>query len=244
MIELKNVTRRYGNLLAVNGLNISVGPGEIFGFLGVNGAGKTTTLRMMAGILEPSAGEITLAGFNLRDEPLQAKMATGYIPDRPFLYGKLSGREMLLFGSNLYRVPRSAAEERVDELLQVYELADWQHELIDGYSHGMKQRLAVCLALVHNPKVLIIDEPMVGLDPYGSRLFKRMLRSYAERGMTIFLSTHSLNVAEEVADRFAIVNKGGLIAQGTLDEIREAAGQREEQDLENLFIELTSRMTH
>lgn len=244
MIELKGVSRRFGSFLAVNDLNISVHPGEIFAFLGVNGAGKTTTLRMMAGILEPTEGEIRIAGFDIGQEAIQAKMATGYIPDRPYLYGKLSGREMLLFAADLYRVPRADAEKRIGELLENYGLSDWQNELIDSYSHGMKQRLAACVALVHKPKVLIIDEPMVGLDPHGARLFKKMIRSYADQGMTVFLSTHSLNVAEETADRFGIINKGSLIALGTLDDIRAAAGQQVEQDLEQLFIELTTRVTH
>lgn len=244
MIDLENVSRRYGNFVAVNGVSLSVKPGEIFGFLGVNGAGKTTTLRMMAGILKPTSGRIRIGDFDIEDEPLRAKMITGYIPDRPYLYGKLTGRELLKFSADLYKVPINEADKRIDELLENYSLTEWQNELIESYSHGMKQRLATCSALVHKPRVLIVDEPMVGLDPHGAKLFKEMLKKYAADGISIFLSTHSLNVAEEVADRLAIIHKGSLIAMGTLDDIRSLSGNQADQDLENMFIELTTRVTH
>jgi ABC-2 type transport system ATP-binding protein len=239
MIELANVTKMYGDFTAVRDLSLTVKEGEIFGFLGVNGAGKTTTIRMLTGILLPSSGSITIGGFNMNEEPVQAKAITGYVPDRPYLYGKLTGREFLYFCADLYSVPKQIAEERIDALLEEYNLLDWQNGLIESYSHGMKQRIAMCAALVHDPKVLIIDEPMVGLDPHGARMLKNSIRKYAEAGKCIFLSTHSLNVAQEVSHRVAILHQGEILTTGTVDEIQHLAGTNDAQ-LETAFIELTS----
>jgi ABC-2 type transport system ATP-binding protein len=240
MIEIEHVTKRYGDFCAVDDLSLTVQPGEVFGFLGVNGAGKTTTLRMLAGILKPSHGVLRIGGFDIERQPREAKSITGFIPDRPYMYAKLTGREFLYFVSDLYSVPQEQAEQRVYSLLTDYKLTEWQDELIESYSHGMKQRLATCAALVHEPKVLIVDEPMVGLDPHGARLLKQQLRKYAEAGMSILLSTHSLNVAEEVSDRLAIIHRGKLIALGTLKEIRERSG-RDKEDLEEIFLEMTTQ---
>jgi ABC-2 type transport system ATP-binding protein len=239
MITLRNVSKNYGSFLAVNDVSLDIVPGEIFAFLGVNGAGKTTTIRMMTGILRPTSGAIFLGGYNLLSEPLQAKAITGYVPDRPNLYPKLTGREFLYFICDIYRMSPKDAERRIDESLEEYGLKDWQDELIESYSHGMKQRLATCAALVHNPKVLIVDEPMVGLDPHGAKMLKEAFKRYAAAGMTIFLSTHSLNVAEEVADRLAIIQKGSILTVGTLSDIRDLTGKRDE-GLEHMFLELTS----
>ena len=239
MIVLENVSKRYGTFCAVNDISLTVKSGEIFGFLGMNGAGKTTTLRMLAGVLTPSAGRILLGGFDIAEQPVKAKSITGYIPDRPYLYAKLTGREFLYFCADLYRMDGKAADRRIDELLEEYGLSDWQDTLIESYSHGMKQRLATCGALVHDPRILIVDEPMVGLDPHGAKLLKDSLREYARQGMAIMLSTHSLNVAEEVADRLAIIHHGSLLRIGTLDEVRAESGATDE-NLENLFIQLTS----
>lgn len=242
MIELSNVSKRYGSFDAVKNISLCISPGEIFAFLGVNGAGKTTTIRMMVGILQPTTGSISLGGYNICSDPLKAKSLTGYVPDRPNLYPKLTGRELLYFICDIYRVSGKLAERRIDEVLEEYSLTSWQDELVESYSHGMKQRLATCAALVHDPKVLIVDEPMVGLDPHGAKHLKDAFQRYAERGMTIFLSTHSLNVAEEVADRLAIIQKGELLTCGTLDDIRELTGEGE-KDLERMFLELTSAPT-
>jgi ABC-2 type transport system ATP-binding protein len=239
MIELRNLTKRYGTFCAVNNLNLTVEAGEIFGFLGVNGAGKTTTLRMLAGVLEPTSGSIHIDGYDMASEPEKAKAITGFIPDRPHLYGKLTANEFLHFCAELYKVPRSEIAPRVAELLSEYKLTDWQHELIESFSHGMKQRLATCAALVHRPRLLIVDEPMVGLDPHGAKLLKESLRRYSEAGTTVLLSTHSLNVAEELSDRMAIINRGQIIALGDLAEIRALAGGKEVA-LEQLFLELTT----
>jgi ABC-2 type transport system ATP-binding protein len=239
MITLKNLSKSYGSFKAVNNVSLQVPTGGIFAFLGVNGAGKTTTIRMITGILKPSSGSIYLGGYDLLADPIQAKAITGYIPDRPNLYPKLTGREFLNFMCDLYRVPGKHAEKRIDEVLEEYSLTQWQDELIESYSHGMKQRLATCAALVHDPRVLIVDEPMVGLDPHGARNLKEAFKRYAKEGVTIFLSTHSLNVAEELADNLAIIHQGSILTTGTLDEIRELTGKHDE-GLEDMFLELTS----
>lgn len=239
MIEVAELAKSYGAFQAVRGISFSIRPGEIFGFLGMNGAGKTTTLRMLAGILLPDNGAIRVFGEDMLSDPLKVKSMTGYIPDRPHLYSKLTGREFLRFVGDLYSVSQKLAEERAQELLQQYALTEWGDELIESYSHGMKQRLATCAALIHHPKFLIIDEPMVGLDPHGALLLKTALRRYASSGACIILSTHSLNVAEELSDRVAIIQHGEILTMGTVSEIRERSG-RGDKNLEALFLELTS----
>lgn len=238
MIEIQDLTKRYGSFTAVDGISLYVEAGEIFSFLGVNGAGKTTTLRMLSGILKPTSGSIRISGFNLADESLKAKAVTGYIPDRPHVYSGLTGREYLYFVAELYGIKAKKADDRIDELLHDYWLAEWQDELIENYSHGMKQRIATCAALVTQPQVLIVDEPMVGLDPHGAKLLKETFRRYAREGMTIFLSTHSLNVAEEVSDRMAIIHEGKILSVGTMEDLRSLSGLNE-TNLENIFLELT-----
>lgn len=238
MIEVEKLVKQYGSYTAVRGISFSVRPGEIFAFLGVNGAGKTSTLRMLAGILLPTSGVIRIGGIDSRTEPLKTKAITGLIPDRPYLYPKLTAEEFLYFCADLYDVPRTIAAERIEELLATYTLTYARHELIESFSHGMKQRLATCSALIHAPQVLIVDEPMVGLDPHGARTLKKKLREYAAGGMTIMLSTHSLNVAEEIADRIAIIHAGEIRVLGTLAEIR-ASVAHQASDLESLFISLT-----
>ncbi|MCB0328138.1 MAG: ABC transporter ATP-binding protein [Bdellovibrionales bacterium] len=239
MIKLEHVSRCYGDFYAVKDLNFEAVEGEIFGFLGVNGAGKTTTLRMITGVLQPSSGTITLGGYNMATEPEKAKSITGYIPDRPYLYPKLTAREFLDFVADLYRVPVKEVPERIEELLSAYGLIEWQHELIESFSHGMKQRLATAAALIHKPKILVIDEPMVGLDPHGAQLLKQSIRDYAKLGMTILLSTHSLNVAEEISDRIAIIDHGKILTIGTMEQLRERVGGYQ-GSLEQIFLQLTA----
>ena len=239
MIEIAALQKTYGTFTAVNSISLTVNPGEIFAFLGVNGAGKTTTIRMLAGILKPSSGLIRIGGFDLANAPLEAKRITGYIPDRPYIYSKLTAREFLCFIADLYGVERKEAAMRLNTLLEEYTLSAWADELVENFSHGMKQRLATCAALIHQPRVLIVDEPMVGLDPHGARHLKERFRHYASIGMSVFLSTHSLNVAEEVADRLAIIHRGSIIAQGTLAEIKALAGGKH-NGLEDMFMELTA----
>lgn len=239
MIKLDHVSRSYGDFFAVKDVTLEVMSGEVFGFLGVNGAGKTTTLRMITGVLQPTSGSITIGGFDMATEPEKAKAITGYIPDRPYLYPKLTAREFLDFVADLYRVPLDEVNERIEQLLTAYGLIEWQHELIDSFSHGMKQRLATAAALIHKPQILVIDEPMVGLDPHGAQLLKQSIRDYAEQGMTILLSTHSLNVAEEISDRIAIIDHGKILTIGTLSELRESVGETS-GNLEQIFLQLTA----
>jgi ABC-2 type transport system ATP-binding protein len=239
MIELLHLTRHYGSFVAVKNLSLVVPAGEIFACLGPNGAGKTTTIRMMMGLLRPTSGTVRLGGYDLTLEPIQAKRICGFVPDRPHLYEKLTGREFLEFVGGLYELPRSFSQKRGEHLLEMFDLADWADELIESYSHGMKQRLATAAALFHDPQILILDEPMVGLDPRGARLLKRTLRALARRGVTVFLSTHSLEVAEEVADRIGIIDRGELVALGTLEELRQRAGREAGANLEAIFLRLT-----
>jgi ABC-2 type transport system ATP-binding protein len=239
MIEIVDLTKRYSSVLAVDSLNLVVRPGEVFACLGPNGAGKTTTIRMMMGLLQPTSGRVLLGGHDLATEPEEAKRICGFVPDRPHVYEKLTGREVLGFIAGLYGVAPDEAERRADELLRLFDLEDWQGELVETYSHGMKQRLVMAGALIHRPKVLILDEPMVGLDPRGARLLKRTLRALAAQGVTVFMSTHSLEVAEELADRVGIIYQGQLIACGTVEDLRLQAGSHRADKLEAIFLTLT-----
>jgi ABC-2 type transport system ATP-binding protein len=238
MIQLEHLTKRYGSFTAVDDLNLRITEGEIFGFLGPNGAGKTTTIRMMMGLLKPTAGRIMLGGHDLAIAPLAAKAISTFVPDRPFIYEKLTGREFLHFVGGLYQVAEALYRERANESLDFFRLSDWGDELIENYSHGMKQRLVVAAALLPDPKILVVDEPMVGMDPIGARMFKALLRSLTLKGKTVFMSTHSLEVAEELCDRIAIILGGKLIALGTLDELQSQAGN--EGRLEDIFLKLTA----
>jgi len=244
MIELVDLCKRYGNTLAVNRLNLRVADGEIFGFLGPNGAGKTTTIRMMMGLLQPTSGQVLLGGTNLATDPLTAKALCGFVPDRPHVYEKLTGAEYLDFAARLYSLPKDVRSERRDRFLEVFDLGDWGDELIEGYSHGMKQRLVMASALIHQPSLLIVDEPTVGMDPRGARLLKKIFRDTAARGATVFMSTHSLEIAEELCDRIGIILRGSLIALGTIEELRDhigrsRAGLPDGSSLESIFLHLT-----
>ena len=238
MIQLIDLTKRYGKLAAVNRLNLEVPAGQIFGFLGPNGAGKTTTIRVMMGILKATSGRVLLDGHDVVAEAQAAKAIAGFIPDRPFIYEKLTGGEFLRFVGKLHGLNSAKLEERIAELLEHLELSSWKHELVEGYSHGMKQRLVVCAALIHRPRILIVDEPMVGMDPRGARTLKDLFRALAQDGVTIFLSTHSIDTAEEICHRIGIIRQGQLIACGSMDELQcQADGNH--SNLESVFLELT-----
>ena len=239
MIELKDLTKKYGAFQAVNHLNLSVKKGEVFGFIGPNGAGKTTTIKMMGGILAPTAGTVTIAGINMQKEPENAKSKIGFIPDRPYLYEKLTGMEFLKFTADLYGVSAAAFQSRAFKILKKFSLDDWAQALIESYSHGMKQRLIMSAALLHEPQVIIVDEPMVGLDPAAIIMVKDLFRSLAADGVTIFMSTHTLKFAEDTCDRIGVINKGRLIAMGTTQELQREANVSE-ADLEHVFLNLTS----
>jgi len=238
VIRLTNLTKRYGNLTAVDALNLDVQSGEIFGFLGPNGAGKTTTIRMMMGILKPTSGQVLLGGHDVERAPEQAKAISGFIPDRPFIHEKLSGGEFLHFVGRLHHVETERLEKRIAELLERFELTRWREELVESYSHGMKQRLVVCASLIHEPRILIVDEPMVGMDPKGARKLKDLFRLLSEQGTTVFLSTHSIGVAEEVCHRIGIIQRGRLVACGTMADLH-AQAQIKHGNLESVFLELT-----
>lgn len=242
MIKIANLSKNYDRLAAVDSLNLDVQPGEIFGFLGPNGAGKTTTIRVMMGILKPTRGQVFLGGYDVEREPEQAKAISGFIPDRPFIYEKLSGFEFLEFVGRLHRMEAARLDRRISELLEQFELARWKDELVEGYSHGMKQRLIVCASLIHEPRILVIDEPMVGMDPRGARKLKDLFRSLSEKGTTVFLSTHSISVAEEVCHRIGIIQRGRLIACGTMAELYDQADAKQ-GSLESVFLELTREPT-
>jgi ABC-2 type transport system ATP-binding protein len=238
VIRLQNLTKHYGRVTAVDSLNLEVQPGEIFGFLGPNGAGKTTTIRIMVGILKPTSGRVTLGGYDVERQPEQAKGITGFVPDRPFLYEKLSGSEFLNFVGRLHGIAAEKLQRRIPELLEQFELFEWKDELVEGYSQGMKQRLVLCASLIHRPRILIVDEPMVGIDPRGTRTLKDLFVTLAREGTTIFLSTHSISVAEEICQTVGIIHRGRLIASGTLEDLHRAA-QVEAKGLESAFLELT-----
>lgn len=238
MLELRQARKQYGSFVAVKGLDLSVRRGEIFGFLGPNGAGKTTTIRMVAGVLRPTSGEVLVGGDDLLREPEKAKSRVGYIPDRPYLYDKLSGGEFLRFVAGLWGREGEEVEARADRLLELFQLTPWKDELIESYSHGMRQKVLISSALIHQPELIVVDEPMVGLDPRSARLLKDLFRTFAGHGGTVFLSTHTLEVAEALCDRIAIINHGEIIAHGTMDELRsqaEAGGAH----LEEIFLKMT-----
>ena len=239
MLKLEGVQKRYGDHQALSGLSIDIPAGIVFGFLGPNGAGKTTTMRIIAGLIQASRGKVFIAGVNTTEEPITATSSIGYIPDRPYLYDRLTGTETMSFVSDLFGIPKEIAEPRSRELLKRFNIDHVRQNLTETYSHGMKQRLALAAALLHAPKLLLVDEPMVGLDPKGAKLVKSVMREEAEAGNTVFLSTHSLAVAEEVCDQIGILRLGKLIALGTKEELQEKAGL--DANLEEIFLKITAQ---
>ena len=238
MIAVHDLVKHYGVFAAVDGITLDVRPGEIHGFLGPNGAGKTTTIRIIAGLVKPTSGAVIVNGHNIASEPEAAKASLGFIPDRPFIYDKLTAGEFLRFHGGLYGLDAGALDERVQEMLELFELARWRDELVESFSHGMKQRLVMCAAFLHRPRAVVVDEPMVGLDPRGARLIKDVFRRMAETGVAILMSTHTLEVAQEMCDRISIILKGRVIASGTVAEIR-AMGDRHDDHLTSVFLKLT-----
>ena len=238
MIAVYDLVKQYGKFTAVDGVTLEVKPGEIHGFLGPNGAGKTTTLRMIAGLLRPTSGRVVVNGHDLAAEPEAAKASLGFIPDRPFIYEKLTAAEFLRFHGGLYGLDGTAVMDRVHEMLDLFELRKWENELVESFSHGMKQRLVMSAAFLHRPRAVAVDEPMVGLDPRGARLIKDVFRRMSERGVAILMSTHTLEVAQEMSHRISIILKGRIIAQGTVDEVRQLGDTGDDQ-LTSVFLKLT-----
>ena len=239
MISVEHLVKEYGSFRAVDDVSLTVPAGEIHGFLGPNGAGKTTTMRMIAGLLRPSSGRILVNGHDLETAPEAAKAALGFIPDRPYVYDKLTAGEFLRFHGGLYGMDAETVQPRVHEMLDLFELRRWEHELIESFSHGMKQRLVMSAAFLHRPRAIAVDEPMVGLDPRGARLIKDVLRRMSERGVAILMSTHTLEVAQEMCHRISIIQKGKISAQGTVDEVRRISGSTTDDHLTSVFLKLT-----
>jgi ABC-2 type transport system ATP-binding protein len=237
LIQTQDLVKRFGEKVAVDQVTFQVHAGEVFGFLGPNGAGKTTTIKMIVGLLQPTSGSVEVAGFDMQNQPLQAKSVCGYIPDTPNLYPKLSARELLRFVGDLYEINHQQVDRRSQELLKLFELSEAGDDPIDSYSHGMQQKTALAAALLHDPQVLVLDEPTAGLDPRSARMIKDILRQLAERGSAVFLSTHILEIAERMCDRIGIINKGQLIAVGTMQELRSHG--KGEASLEDIFLNLT-----
>jgi ABC-2 type transport system ATP-binding protein len=237
MIDLQHVTKAYGPKTAVADLSLHIAAGELFAFLGPNGAGKTTTIKLMCGLLFPTSGAVRIGSHDMRTHGDQARQLISYVPDQPFLYEKLTGREFLQFIAEMYRMGPAVSARRIDEMIELFGLGDFVDELTERYSHGMRQRTVFASALLHEPKVLIVDEPTVGLDPRSVRLLKDLLRREADKGTAVFLSTHSLDVVEQLADRIGIVERGRLIGLGTLETLRKQADI--DGSLEEVFLRLT-----
>ena len=239
MIAIHNLVKQYGKFTAVDGVTLDVQPGEIHGFLGPNGAGKTTTLRMIAGLLKPTSGRVDRQRTRRRAASRSwRRRRSASFPDRPFIYEKLTAGEFLRFHAGLYGIDGDGVMDRVHEMLDLFELRRWENELVESFSHGMKQRLVMCAAFLHRPQAVAVDEPMVGLDPRGARLIKDVFRRMSERGVAILMSTHTLEVAQEMCQRLSIILKGKIIAQGTVDEIRRLAGGGDDH-LTSVFLRLT-----
>jgi ABC-2 type transport system ATP-binding protein len=237
MIELLDVSKRYGTKLAVDRLSLTIPAGELFAFLGPNGAGKTTTIKLLCGLLFPTSGSVRIGGHDVQNDGDHARRMIAFVPDTPFLYDKLTGREFLQFIADMYALPRDRGRQRIDAMVELFSLGPFVDDLTERYSHGMRQRTVFAGALLHEPKILIVDEPTVGLDPKSIRLLKDLLRKEADGGTTVFLSTHSLDVAQELADRIGVVNRGRLIGCGTLDALRRQADLQ--GTLEEVFLKLT-----
>lgn len=238
MINLRNVTKRFGDFTAVDDLSLDIKPGELFGFLGPNGAGKTTTIKMMTGLYAPTSGTISISGYDVQRHPNEAKMLIGYIPDQPFLYEKLTGREFLYFSAGLYRISHDIATARIGEFLDILEIGSWIDQRTETYSQGMRQRIVIVAALLHYPRVLIIDEPMVGLDPRSAHIVKDIFRQKANEGIAIFMSTHSLPVVEELCTRIGIIKDGKMIFLDTTV-VFDSLKLKGDGKFESLFLELT-----
>lgn len=241
MVICRKLTKRFRNITAVDRLDLQVPTGQLFGFLGPNGAGKTTTIKMLTGLLHPTDGEAEVGGYNITTQPLEAKRVTGYVPDSAFLYDKLTGRETLELTADLWGVASTRRASRINDLLLLFELSEKGDELVQSYSRGMRQKLCLASALIHEPRVLFLDEPTVGLDPKSARLLRQVLRELTNRGVTVFVSTHILEIAERLCDRIGIFHQGSLIADGTMQELRERAIG---DNLEEIFLTLTGELEH
>ena len=238
MLQLHNLVKKFGSFTAVNNINLNISPGDFFGFIGQNGAGKTTTIKMITGLFSPTSGNVLINGSDISKDPLKAKMQIGYIPDQPFIYEKLTGREFLYFSGGLYSIPKDELKYQILSVIDSLQIGDWIDKRTEEYSQGMKQRIIIASSLLHNPKLLVVDEPMIGLDPQTALSVKKLLSEKAASGTAIFMSTHSLHVAEEQCTRFGIIKDGSMIFEGTREELEIVKGS-DHKNLESLFLELT-----
>ncbi|MDZ7626633.1 MAG: ABC transporter ATP-binding protein [Ignavibacteriaceae bacterium] len=238
MLKLTNLTKKFGTFTAVNNINLEINAGDFFGFLGQNGAGKTTTIKMITGLYAPTNGTVQIGGFDIQKNHIEAKKLIGYIPDQPFLYEKLTGKEFLYFCGGLYKIEKNKLKKIIEETIDQLKIDQWVDKRTEEYSQGMKQRIAIASALLHNPKLLVVDEPMVGLDPQSALVVKNILKQKASEGVAIFMSTHSLNVAEEVCSRIGIIKDGQMIFEDKKEVVEEIIGT-DHQNLESLFLQMT-----
>ena len=238
MLKLINLVKKFGSFTAVNNINLELAPGDFFGFIGQNGAGKTTTIKMITGLYTPTSGNVFINGIDISKDPVKAKSFIGYIPDQPFIYEKLTGREFLYFSGGLYSMPKDLLTKRINETIDNLQIGPWIDKRTEEYSQGMKQRIVIASAMLHEPALLVVDEPMVGLDPQSARAVKNILSLCAAKGTAIFMSTHSLHVAEELCTRFGIIKDGSLIFEGDKTELEKEKGS-DHKNLESLFLELT-----
>lgn len=238
MIKLQNLTKKFGCFTAVDNISLNIPGGQIFGFLGPNGAGKSTTIKMMTGLYDPTSGEVIINDFNIKKNPIEAKLQIGYVPDRPYMYDKLTGREYLYFSAGLFKLSKKDTEQKIEEIISLLEIEPWIDKRTESYSQGMAQRLVIASALIHDPKIIIIDEPMVGLDPRSATIVKKVLKEKSKCGSTVFMSTHILHVAEELCDRIAIIKDGRIIFDGYGDDLQ-IMKNRFDGKLEALFLEFT-----
>ena len=238
IIKFDSIHKQYGDFSAVKEISLEISRGELFGFLGPNGAGKTTMIRMLTGIIRPTSGRITIGGYDLYENPIKAKALIGYVPDRPYLYEKLTPVEYFDFMGGLYSVPKERIKEISEKMLKLFDLWNKRNELIESFSHGMKQKTAMIAAILHNPDILVVDEPTVGLDPKSIKLVKDFFKQYTDEGKTLFLTTHTLSVAEDLCQRIAIIRHGEIAALGNLKQLQEQA-KMPGNDLESVFLKLT-----
>lgn len=242
MLDIKNLTKKFGEFTAVNSINLKINKGDLFGFLGPNGAGKTTTIKMTTGLYSITSGSISINNIDVAEEPLRAKEIIGYIPDNPFLYDKLTGKEFLYFSGGLYNLSKSFLKNKIEELVELLKIKEWLNKRTEEYSQGMRQRITIASAFLHDPQLIIIDEPMVGLDPQSAHIVKQVLKQKADEGKTVFMSTHSLNVVEEICNRVGIINNGNIIFNDTIEQL-EKMKLAHNRNLEELFIRLTNEET-
>jgi ABC-2 type transport system ATP-binding protein len=238
MLQLSNLTKKFGNFIAVNNINLEIREGDFFGFLGQNGAGKTTTIKMITGLYSPSSGSVYIGGYDIQKNPIEAKSLIGYIPDQPFLYEKLTGREFLYFCGGIYKIDKVDLKKKIEETIDQLKIGEWVDKRTEEYSQGMRQRVAIASSLLHDPKLIVVDEPMIGLDPQSALVVKKVLKQRASEGAAIFMSTHSLNVAEEICSRIGIIKDGQMILEDKKEIVEELWGT-DHQNLESLFLHLT-----